>query len=67
MVDGGALVAFTHTVAISVVGGAFDRFGPETLKYKMIAILSCQRYHPESLHLFDSDTAEGPGAQHIHY
>ena len=67
MVEGGALVAFTHTGAISVVGGAFDRTGPETLKYNMIAILSCRRYHPEFLHLFDSEMAEGPGAQHIYY
>ena len=36
MVDGGALVVFTHAVAILifVVGGVFDRTGPETVQYE---------------------------------
>jgi hypothetical protein len=29
MADGGALVDFTHAVAIFVIGGVFDRTGPE--------------------------------------
>jgi hypothetical protein len=47
--DGGALVVFTHAVAIIVIGGVFDSTGPEM--YNVIAILSCRRDQLASLHL----------------
>ena len=40
MVDGGALVVFTHAVAIFGVGGVFDRTGPEIVQYDGDSVLS---------------------------
>ena len=60
MVDGGALVVFTHTVVV----GVFDRTGPEIVQYGCDSVLS--EVLP-CISVFDSETgAEGPGAQHFH-
>jgi hypothetical protein len=54
--DGGALVVFTHAVAIFVVASVFDRTSPEFVQYDCDSVLS------EGSTLFvDSET----GAQHF--
>jgi hypothetical protein len=53
MVDGGAFVVFTHAVAIFVIGGVFDKTGPEILQYDCDSVLS---EGSPRISAFDSET-----------
>jgi hypothetical protein len=63
-VDGGALVVFTHVVAIFVIWWRLRVFASsiELIPINMIAILSCRKDHLASLHLTRKCTLSTVGA-----
>jgi hypothetical protein len=55
--SGGALVVFTHAVAIFVVGGVFDRTRPEIVQYDGDSVWS---EGSPGISTFDSETGAQP-------